>query len=152
MKTKELIEQYNSVAQGMGMKKMLDWKGSKVALVTKIDSLVETAAVALTLANEGKLKSLERADLKSVPGLLEIESELEPKAQAKAPRVTSAATIRLTAETAIAAGKSNEEVLAVVQKAFPEAKTTLGCVRWYRSKLVTDAPAAASAAAGKKAS
>ncbi len=33
------------------------------------------------------------------------------------------------------AGKTNQEVLAIVQAQFPGASTSLGSVSWYRSKL-----------------
>ncbi len=36
---------------------------------------------------------------------------------------------------AIMAGKTNEEALAACRKAFPEAKTTLASINWYRNKL-----------------
>ena len=35
----------------------------------------------------------------------------------------------------ITAGKSNAEVLAAVQKKFPGAATSKGCVAYYRNKL-----------------
>lgn len=31
--------------------------------------------------------------------------------------------------------KSNTEILAEVLKAFPEAKTTMACIAWYKSDL-----------------
>ena len=31
--------------------------------------------------------------------------------------------------------KSNTEILAEVRKAFPEAKTTMACIAWYKSDL-----------------
>ncbi|MEE8608967.1 MAG: hypothetical protein V3S55_15290 [Nitrospiraceae bacterium] len=39
---------------------------------------------------------------------------------------------------AIRAGKTNEETLAVVKKEFPEAKTTMASINWYRNKLRGD--------------
>lgn len=36
---------------------------------------------------------------------------------------------------AIRAGKTNDEALAAVKSEFPEAKTTLASVNWYRNKL-----------------
>lgn len=36
---------------------------------------------------------------------------------------------------AIRAGKSNDEALAVAKAEFPDAKTTLASVNWYRNKL-----------------
>ena len=36
---------------------------------------------------------------------------------------------------AICAGKTNEEALAAVHKAFPDGKTSLASINWYRNKL-----------------
>lgn len=36
---------------------------------------------------------------------------------------------------AIMAGKTNEDALAACRKAFPEAKTSLASINWYRNKL-----------------
>lgn len=36
---------------------------------------------------------------------------------------------------AIKAGKTNDEALAAVKKEFPDAKTSLASVNWYRNKL-----------------
>jgi hypothetical protein len=55
-------------------------------------------------------------------------------------------TIASVAERAILAGKSTEQVIAQVRRAFPKAKTTPACVAWYRHDLrergvkVPDAP------------
>lgn len=42
------------------------------------------------------------------------------------------------AKDLIRAGCTNEEVLAAVQDAFPEAKTSLASINWYRNKLRAD--------------
>ena len=39
---------------------------------------------------------------------------------------------------AIRTGQTNEETLNTVMAEFPEAKTTLASVNWYRNKLRTD--------------
>lgn len=39
---------------------------------------------------------------------------------------------------AIRAGKTNEEALEAVKEAFPEAKTSLASINWYRNKLRSD--------------
>lgn len=36
---------------------------------------------------------------------------------------------------AILVGKTNEEALAACREAFPEAKTSLASINWYRNKL-----------------
>jgi len=39
---------------------------------------------------------------------------------------------------AIKAGKTNEEAFAAVKAAFPDAKTTMASINWYRNKLRGD--------------
>lgn len=39
---------------------------------------------------------------------------------------------------AIREGKTNEEALAAVRTEFPDAKTTLASINWYRNKLRND--------------
>jgi len=39
---------------------------------------------------------------------------------------------------ALRAGKSNEEVLALVQKKFPNASVSTSSIAWYRNKLRSD--------------
>ena len=39
---------------------------------------------------------------------------------------------------ALRAGKTNEETLAAVKAEFPDKKTTLASVNWYRNKLRQD--------------
>ena len=43
--------------------------------------------------------------------------------------------IQTTAYAELAKGKSNEEVLEAVLRRHPKAKTTLGCISYYRSKM-----------------
>lgn len=59
------------------------------------------------------------------------------KDKAKEPKV-KAPTIGDAAIAAIRGGKSNDEALKAVQAAFPDAKTTLASINWYRNKLRTD--------------
>ncbi len=57
------------------------------------------------------------------------------------------------AKTLIREGKTNEEVLAAIKEQFPDAKTSMASVNWYRNKLRTDGedvPTARSLKAGAK--
>lgn len=49
-------------------------------------------------------------------------------------------TIRGVAEKAIKDGATNAQVLKLVQEKFPDAKTTEGSIRWYRSKMKEAVP------------
>ncbi len=42
------------------------------------------------------------------------------------------------AKDLIREGKTNEDVLAAVKEAFPEAKTSMASINWYRNKLRGD--------------
>lgn len=53
------------------------------------------------------------------------------KAAPKAPK----RGVGTVAIDAIVAGKSNEEALEACRKEFPEAKTSLASINWYRNKL-----------------
>jgi len=52
-------------------------------------------------------------------------------------KVNQMATLKIqtTAYAELAKGKSNEEVLEAVFRRHPNAKTTLGCISYYRSKM-----------------
>lgn len=39
---------------------------------------------------------------------------------------------------AVKAGKTNEQALEAVKKKFPDAKTSLASINWYRNKLRAD--------------
>lgn len=42
------------------------------------------------------------------------------------------------AKDLIRSGKTNEEVLAAIKEQFPEAKTSMASINWYRNKLRSD--------------
>ncbi len=111
MSIKELLEQYNTVARGLGVGELKAWKGTTEKLQAKLQAMVDLAAT--RAANEAIAVKAPRAKIDK----------------------TARVTVKSIAEAAITAGKSNEEVLAAVLEVLPEAKTTLGCVRWYRTKM-----------------
>lgn len=55
------------------------------------------------------------------------------------PKATKKRGIGAFATHLIEKGFSNEDVLAAVKVEFPEAKTTLGCINWYRNKALKSA-------------
>ena len=58
------------------------------------------------------------------------------------------------AKELIRAGKTNEEVLAAIKEQFPDAKTSMASINWYRNKLRSDGedvPTARSLKADSKA-
>ena len=52
---------------------------------------------------------------------------------------------------AIRAGKTNEEALEAVQAEFPDARTSLASINWYRNKLRSDGEKVPTARELKKA-
>jgi len=59
-------------------------------------------------------------------------------AEPVAEKVVAKRGVGTAAVEAIKDGKTNEETLAMVKVEFPEAKTTLASINWYRNKLRTD--------------
>jgi len=57
------------------------------------------------------------------------------KKPAKTKPAVKGPTIGSTATAAILAGKTNEQALAAVMKAFPKCSSNLGCMSWYRNQL-----------------
>jgi hypothetical protein len=66
----------------------------------------------------------------------EAKAKTEPKE--KAPKKEPKRGVGAVAIEAIRAGKTNEETLDIVRGEFPDAKTTLASVNWYRNKLRGD--------------
>ena len=58
----------------------------------------------------------------------------EAKTEDKAPK----RGVGTVAMEAIAAGKTNEEALEAVKAEFPDAKTSLASINWYRNKMRAD--------------
>lgn len=54
------------------------------------------------------------------------------------------------AVAAIRSGKTNQEALEAVKEKFPEAKTTLSSINWYRNKLRAEGEKVKSARELKK--
>lgn len=52
--------------------------------------------------------------------------------------MTEKMTIGRAAEDALRQGLTNEEVLAAIKEAFPEASTSMASVNWYRHKMIAD--------------
>ena len=61
----------------------------------------------------------------------------ESKAKAEKPAKEPKVGVGTVAKDAIRDGKTNDEVLEIVKKKFPDAKTTLASVAWYRNDLRT---------------
>ena len=59
-------------------------------------------------------------------------------APAPEPKEPKAPGVGDVAKELIRAGKTNEEVLAQVKEQFPESKTSMASINWYRNKLRTD--------------
>lgn len=56
-------------------------------------------------------------------------------AEAKEPKGPGVGDV---AKTLIREGKTNEQVLAAIKEQFPEAKTSMASINWYRNKLRSD--------------
>lgn len=100
----------------------LDISAAKTKMQIKAEQKAARAAAnAVVKANVKAARAASKAAKASAPK--------KPKRDPDAP------TIGGVANAAILAGKSNEEALAAVMKAFPKCKSNLSCISWYRGKL-----------------
>lgn len=58
-----------------------------------------------------------------------------PKSSVKREKRAGKGSVRPIVETELRKGTSDEEIIKIIKKAIPEAKTTSGCIAWYASKL-----------------
>jgi len=72
-------------------------------------------------------------------------------AAAKPAKEPKGPTVGDVAIEAIRAGKTNEEALAAVKAKFPEAKTSMPSINWYRNKLRSEGEKVPTARELKKA-
>jgi len=58
-----------------------------------------------------------------------------PKSSVKREKRACKGSVRPIVETELRKGTSDEDIIKIIKKAIPEAKTTSGCIAWYASKL-----------------
>jgi hypothetical protein len=58
-----------------------------------------------------------------------------PKSSVKREKRASKGSVRPIVETELRKGTSDEDIIKLIKKAIPEAKTTSNCIAWYASKL-----------------
>ena len=61
--------------------------------------------------------------------------DVKNEAAEKEPKATGVGDV---AKDLIRGGKTNEEVLAAIKEQFPDAKTSMASINWYRNKLRGD--------------
>ncbi|URA07033.1 hypothetical protein P9A47_gp65 [Xanthomonas phage Elanor] len=66
------------------------------------------------------------------------EDNTNTAGEATEPTKEKAPGVGDVAKTLIREGKTNEEVLASIKEQFPDAKTSMASINWYRNKLRSD--------------
>jgi len=79
------------------------------------------------------------------------EAAAKPAKAEKAPKAPKGPTVGDVAIEAIRAGKTNEEALAIVKAKFPDAKTSMPSINWYRNKIRSEGEKVPTARELKKA-
>lgn len=121
----ELALAYNELAKPLGKKPRKSFK-SKSEGIKAIEALDSEAKKATPAQRETEAKKEEKA--------AKVKAA-KPKAEkAEGARKPRGSGIGAFCTDLIAKGKTNDEVLAAVQKKFPDAKTTKGCIAFYRNK------------------
>ena len=159
----QLVPVYNELAVALGKPALKVYKSNKAALLAKISDLQAEAKKPTKEQGEAKAKASEVAG-KRLAGIAAkpkaekatLTSKTSPSAHpapkgkasksqpaAKGSKPAPAASAKGPKKVGIGAfctelirkGKSNEEVLAAVQKQFPDASTSASSIAWYRNKL-----------------
>lgn len=162
----QLVPVYNELAEVLGKPVLKAYKNNKASLLAKISDMQAEAKQPTKAQSEAKIKASEAAG-KRLSGLEPKEKAEKappasrtspsgsPKAKSKAskslpaakgPKQASAASAKGLKKVGIGAfcmelirkGQSNEEVLAAVQKQFPDASTSASSIAWYRNKLKSE--------------
>ena len=112
--TKELLEIYNDKAE----KPLKQWNQSKQKLITRIR----------LIGDEYPAKKKTKAKTKTKTKARGKTSEMRPFIEKKILEVAKT-------QDGVKLGHSYSDILKAVKKQFPEASTSLNCLRWYSSKL-----------------
>ena len=128
--TKELLAEHNKRAKAAGKPTLASWKGSKDKLQERIDALpavkaLEPKAKAPNPELEAKYRAaIERASI----------NPADPIATASEKLLTAVAFEHDKRKWGI----PYSHILAEVQRVFPDANTTVACLRWYAVALNKD--------------
>lgn len=119
----ELVEIYNSLNPTKPLKQ---WKQSKKALIERIETL--------WIFEDDKLEQIDVSDMTIRDASLELLSAVDFYEDKK---LSSSDDNRVSKDhpNARSVGFSYDAVLTQIQKAFPEARTSVACLRWYSVKV-----------------
>ena len=119
----ELVVAHNDIAKVLGKPPRKSFKSKTEALsaLEKLDELAKTQTSAQEAATEKKEAAAEKRKAARP------KAEGEPKQRGQG--------IGSFCKELISQGRTNAEILAAVQDKFPDAKTSAGCVAYYRNKM-----------------
>ena len=138
-KTQAILDVFNHLATAKGEKPLAGWEKSKTALVARIMAgNTEDAIVAAIKATEGEtLPGKKPAPAKKKGKLLKTSKAVAKRVKTngdKKPRTQGVGAF--VRQTLLGTpDMSAVDVLSLVAKKWPEAKTSAACVGWYRSQM-----------------
>jgi hypothetical protein len=135
-KAQAIVDVYNFLAESSDKPKLADWSKAKSELVARICNTWSTTEIERAIAltedgpRPGKKGKVDKAKAPKKP-----KAKAEKKADGeKKPRAQGVgAFIRQTLVDT--PDMKAADVISLVQKKWPEAKTSIACVGWYRSKM-----------------
>jgi hypothetical protein len=121
MSVAELVVAYNDLAKTMGKapRKSFKSKAEGLKAIETLDAAVKKATPAQKVAEEKKEAVAEKRKADKP------KTEAKPKGQG----------VGAFCKDLIGKGRTNQEILTAVQDKFPGAKTSAGCIAYYRNKL-----------------
>ena len=131
-KTQAILDVYNYLNPDAPLK---SWDKNKLILVERLAAKFDKATIEKAMADtESGPKPGKKGKVDKKPAVKAKKPTTATKAKSDKPKGQGVgATIR-----ALLAAKPEAtalEILAEFQKKFPDAKTTAGCVSWYRSQM-----------------
>lgn len=126
LSTKELVKEFNA----RSTKAITGWKGSKAALIKKIETL------APKVGNGAAGPAKTAAEVKPATEVKKTEKPVKTTkvAEPKKPRVTIAIRVLQLMQE----GKDYAKILKVIHTEYPKAKTTENSLEWYTWKYNRD--------------
>lgn len=132
-KTQAILDVYNHLNPEAQLK---DWSKSKTELVARITNKFDASAIekAIAATEDGPAPGTKGKVVKTKK---QPKAKAEKKAKAKGeskPRGVGIGTL-IKAMLKAQPDMPALDVVNAVQKSYPEAKTSVACVGWYRSKM-----------------
>lgn len=137
-KTQAIVDVYNHLNPEAQIK---DWAKNKSILVERIVAKFDTATIEKAIADTepdtkpGKPAKPAKVKKTKAPKAKAPKAKAEKKADGEKPKRQAGVGAYVRELLAKSPETPALDILAAVQKKYPEAKTSVACIGWYRSRM-----------------